>query len=145
MAACSYEPDWFDVVAVRVAKILSSIAAAFKPRGTPACISTSLACRLAVSWRIERAFISPRRGRQIDSPYGGSVPLDRDDPALAGISDQDESPISPPVVWLALRRAELDCYAWYCSLIGRVASAENADPQEHRQCHSLGHSENHNV
>jgi hypothetical protein len=26
-----------------------------------------------------------------------------------------------------------------------VASAEDADPQEHRQCHSLGHSENHNV
>jgi hypothetical protein len=145
MAACSCEPDRFNVVAVHVATILSTIAAAFKPRRAPARLPTSLAFRLAVSWRIQHVFISPRRRRQIDRPCGGSVPLDRDDPALAGISDQDESPISPPMVWLALRRAELDCYAWYRSHIGRVASAENPDPQEHRQCHSLNHSGNHKV
>jgi hypothetical protein len=29
----------------------------------------------------------------------------------------------------------LDCCAWYRTLIGRVAFAE--DPQEHKQCHSL--------
>ena len=145
MAACSYEPDRFNVVAVHVAKILSTIAAAFKPRRAPARVPTSLACCLAVSWRIERVFISPRRRRQIDRPYGGSVPFDRDDPALAGISDQDESPISPPVVWLGLRRAELDCYARYCSFIGRVGCAEDPDFQEHRQCHSLNHSQNHKV
>jgi hypothetical protein len=145
MAACSCEPDRFNVVAVRLATILSTIAAAVEPCGAPARLPTSLACRVAVSRRIERVFISPRRRRQIDRPYGGSVSLDRDDPALAGISDQDESPISPPVVWFALRRAELDCYAWYRSLIGRVASAEDPDRQEHRQCHSLNHSENHKV
>jgi hypothetical protein len=98
----------------------------------PARLPTSLACRIAASWRMERLFISPRRGRQIDRPHGGSVPLDRDDPGLASISDQDESPISPPVVWLALRRAELDWYAWYRSLIGRVASAEGPARQEHK-------------
>lgn len=145
MAACSCEPDRFNVVAVHLATILSTIAAAFKPRRAPARLPTSLACGLAVSWRIERVLISPRRRRQIDRPYGGSVPLDCDDPALAGISDQDESPISPSVVWLALRRAELDCYTWYRSLIGRVASAEDPDPQEHRKCHSLNYSENHKV
>ena len=145
MAACSCEPDRVNVVALRVAKILPATAAAFKPRRTPARVPTSLACRLAVSWRIERVFISPRRRRQIDRVHGGAVPLDRNDPALAGISDQDESPISPPVVWLALRRAELDCYPWYRSLIGGVASAEDPEPQEHRQCHSLNHSENHKV
>jgi hypothetical protein len=26
-----------------------------------------------------------------------------------------------------------------------VASAEDPEPQEHRQCHSLNHSENHKV
>lgn len=134
MAACSCEPDRLNVVAVHLATILSTIAAAFEPRRAPARLSTSLACRIAVSWRIERVFISPRRRQQIDRPRGGSVPLDRDDPALGGIGDQDESPVSPPVVWLALRRAELDCYSWYRSLIGRVASAEDPDTEKHRQC-----------
>ncbi len=136
MAACSCEPDGFNVVEVHLATILSTIAAALKPRRAPARLPTSLACCLAVGWRIKRVSISPRRRRPIDRPYGGSVPIDPDDPALAGISDQDESPISAPVVWLALRRAELDCYAWYRPRIGRMASAEDPDPQEH-QCHSL--------
>ncbi len=135
MAACSCEPDGFNVVEVHLATILSTIAAAFKPRRAPARLPTSLACRLTAGGRIERVFISPRWRRPTDGPNGGSVLLDRDDSALAGNSDQDESPISAPVVWLALRRAELDCCAWYRTLIGRVAFAE--DPQEHKQCHSL--------
>jgi len=65
--------------------------------------------------------------------YGGFVSVDRDDPYLAGFSDQDESPISAPVVWLALRRAELDCYAGYRSFIGRVACAKDPARQEHKQ------------
>jgi len=133
MVACSCEPDRFNVVAVYLATILSTIAATFKPRRASARLPTSLARRLALNWRIERAFISPRRRRQIDRPYGGSLPRDCDDPALAGISDQDESPVSPTVVRLALRRAELDCYARYRSLIGRLASAEDPDPKEHSQ------------
>ena len=137
MAACSYESDGFNVVAVHVAKILSTIAAAFKPRRAPARLPTSLACRLAAGWRIERVLISPRWRQSIDSPYGDSVPLDYDDPALVGTSDQDESPISAPVVWLVLRRAELDCYPRYCPLIGRVAAAENPGPEERGQCQSL--------
>jgi len=130
MAARSCEPDRFNVVAVHPATILSTIAAAFKPRRAPARLPTSLACCIAAGWRIERVFISPRRRRQINRHHGGSVPLNRDDPALAGISDQDESPISPPVVWLALRRAELDCYARFRSLIGRVASVEDPAVQD---------------
>jgi hypothetical protein len=122
---------------VHPATIVSTIAAAFKPRRAPARLPTSLACRLAAGWRIERVLISPRWRQPIDSPYCGSVLLDRDDPALAGNSDQDESPISAPVVWLALRRAELDCYAGYRPLIGRVAPAEDTDPHEHWQCQSL--------
>jgi hypothetical protein len=141
MVACSCEPDRFNVVAVHLAAILSTIAAAFKPCRAPARLPTSLACGLAISWRIERVSISPCRRRKINRPYGGSVPLDCDDPALAGNSDQDESPISPSVVWLALRRAELDCYAWCRTLIGRVDSAEDPDPQEHRKCHQLKYSE----
>jgi hypothetical protein len=137
MAACSCKLGGFDGVEVHLATIVSTIAAAFKPRRAPARLPTSLACRLAAGWRIERVLISPRWRQSIDSPYGDSVPLDYDDPALVGTSDQDESPISAPVVWLALRRGELDCCAGYRPLIGRVASAEDTGPHEHRQFHSL--------
>ena len=133
MAPRPCKPDGFNVVEVHLATILSTIAAAFEPRRAPARLPTSLARSLAVGWRVERVFISPRRRRPINRTYGGSVPFDRDDPALAGISHPDESPVSAPVVWLALRRAELDCYAWYRSLIGRVAYAEDPDPKEGRR------------
>ena len=37
------------------------------------------------------------------------------------------------MVWLALRRAELDCYAGHRPLIRRMASAEDPACQEHKQ------------
>jgi hypothetical protein len=64
-----------------------------------------------------------------------TVSLDRDDPALDSISDQDEPSISAPVVWPALRCAELDCCTGYRPVIGRVVSAEHPNQEKHKHAH----------
>jgi hypothetical protein len=110
-------------VEANLATILSTITAPFEPRRAPARLPTALARCLAAGWRVERLLVSPRRRRPSDQPYHGSVSCDLDDSALDGIGDQDEPPVSTPVVRLALRRAELDCCARYRPLRRRVAFA----------------------
>ncbi len=109
----------------------------FEPRRAPASLPTSLARRLAIVWCIKRLFVPSRRRRPIDWPYRGAVSLDRDDPALDSISDQDESSISAPVVWPALRCAELDCFTGYRPIIGRVVSAEHPNQEKNMNTRTM--------
>ena len=121
---------------VDLAAILPAIGDTVKPRRAPARLPASLARRLAIFWCIKRVFVPSRRRRPIDWPYRGAVSLDRDDPALDSNSDQDESSISAPVVWPALRCAELDCFTGYRPVIGRVVSAEHPNQEKHEHPHN---------